>query len=129
MRQLNSTTPNGPRATLHQYGVLFNGTCDMNCTMSRDSWNTKTGALFHAHGLGQWDYLLEWQGDKFGGCAKGTVRLGSKTPHPPADPFLRYAFTDGINHPCAVAVRNDTRIWHSYSKRIFALLDVTGTYA
>ena len=50
--------------------------------------------------------------------AERTVRLRAVTPHRPADPVGRYAFADLIDPPCAVAMRNDARIWHADAERV-----------
>jgi hypothetical protein len=126
MRKLNRASSNRSCTTLHQHGSPFDWARDMNRAVGGYTGDSEARALFEGHPLGQLGHLLLRDGNIFGGGAEGTVRLGAVTPYTASDPFLRDSFADSINGARAVAVRNDARIGHADSKRIFALLHIAG---
>src|SRR5690349_6619091 len=73
-------------------------------------WNAEACARVEADLVGQNDGLGGWEHNKFGGGAKRAFPL--PVPHPDsfANPRFRNAITDLIDHPCAVAVRDDSWI-------------------
>src|SRR5271166_3312075 len=129
MCELHGASPNRTRPALHQDRTSFDRSRDVNSPMSGYAGNAETSTLLHGHVFGQWDYLPQRNHRVLGRGPKRTVRLSSKTPHTPPHPFLRYPFAHGINRPCAIAVRDDARIGHSDSKRIFTFFYVARIYA
>ena len=97
--------------------------------MRRDAGYPETSALFRRHVLGQGSDMIQRNHSKLRGRAERAIGLCAVTPHSPADPFGRYALTDLIDPPGAVAVRNDARIWHAEAERVLTLLDIAGIYA
>src|SRR6516225_5448475 len=99
MRELNGASSNRTRTALHQHRAPLERTRRTNSPMSGYAGNTETGALFHRHGFGQWNHLLQRHHGIFGGGTKRTVRLSPITPHMPSDPFLCYSLAHGVNDP------------------------------
>ena len=128
MRELNSASSNRSRAALHQDGPAFDRTRDMNSPMSGYAGNAETGSLFHWHGFGQGDQLLQRDHCIFGSGPKRAIRLSSITPHTPSDPLLWYVFAHNVDGSSTVAVRNDALIRHSQSKSIFAFFHIAGIH-
>jgi hypothetical protein len=72
--------------------------------------------------------LLDWDYSELCGGTEGAVGLCSITPHGTSQPLGRNTFSDSIDTPGAIAVRDDARIRHTVTKRILALLDVARVY-
>src|SRR5262249_34511756 len=74
-------------------------------------------------------YLLERNYGVLGGSTKRAIGLSAVAPNAASDPFPRDTLADCIDRTRTVAVRNDTRIWHSDAKRILSFLHITRIYA
>src|SRR5215469_582822 len=129
MCELNCAGANRARSALHRNGASFDWAGYVNSAMSGHARNAQAGALFNCYALGHWHNLPKRDHGVFSGGAERTVALGSITPDTPADPFRWYSQTDGIDGPRTVAVGNNTRIRHTQSKRIFALLHIAWVHA
>ena len=91
-----------------------------------DAGYTKASALVRRHTLRQESDMIQRHNRELCGRAERPIRLCAITPHRPTDPVGRYAFADLIDSPCAIAMRNDARIWHAHAERVLTLFDIAG---
>jgi hypothetical protein len=77
----------------------------------------------------KFNHLLQGNDGVFGSGAERTITLSAVATDAVTDPFLRHRFAHSIDDARAGAVRNDPRIRHSDTERVFAFLDVAWIYS
>src|SRR5579863_613068 len=128
-RERCRTHSNSASGPLYQHRPSGHFASHVYGAMSCDAGYAKASALVRRHALRQESDMIERHNRELCGRAERPIRLRAVTPHRPPDPVGRYAFADLIDSPCAIAVRNDARVWHANAVRILTLLDVARIYA
>ena len=86
-------------------------------------------AIVWTTALGELNHLLQRHHRVLGGSSERSIRLSAVAPDAATDPFPRDTFAHCINSARTIAVRNDTRIWHSNSERILTLFHIARIHA
>ena len=115
-RKCDRAHSNSATGSLHQYCLSRYGAANKDGAMSRDARYPEASAFLRRHTLRQRRDMIERNNSKLRRRAERAIGLCAVAPYSPADPFRRYALTDLIDLPGAIAVRDNARIGHAQSK-------------
>src|SRR5215469_2553204 len=114
---------------LYQHRLPRYGTGNKDGAMGRDARYSEASAFLRRDALRERCDVIERHNRELGSRAEWAIGLGTVAPYSPADPFGRDALADLVHRAGTIAVRNDTRIGHTQSKRVLTLLDIARIYA